>query len=134
MSAGLLKVAVVGTGSLGKEHTRIYAELASAGKIELSGVYDLSAETARKFAEKYGVRQFSSVGDAVANAEAFSIVTPTTTHFEIAKEVLTARKHVLVEKPMTESAEQAAELVALARQNDCVFQVGHVERFNPVFN
>src|SRR5205807_10214830 len=61
------------------------------------------------------------------------IVTPTSTHFELAKPLLRQRKHVLVEKPMTDNAAQAAELVELARVNSCVLQVGHVERFNPVF-
>jgi len=134
MSAALLKVAVIGTGSLGKEHARIYAELAANKKIAFIGVFDLAAETARKFAEKYGVRQFLSLSEAVASADAFSVVTPTTTHFEIARELLAAKKHVLVEKPMTDNAAQASELVALARQNSCILQVGHVERFNPVFN
>jgi len=62
-----------------------------------------------------------------------SIVTPTTTHFELAKTLLQQGKHVLVEKPMTDNAAQAAELVQLAQQKNCILQVGHVERFNPVF-
>ena len=129
-----IKVAVMGTGSLGKEHVRIYAELAKAGRVQLVGVYDASADTAQKIAAKHGVRAFGSVAEAAAASDALSLVTPTTTHFELAKKLLQQGKHVLVEKPMTDNAAQAAELVQLAQQKKCVLQVGHVERFNPVFN
>jgi predicted dehydrogenase len=127
-----LKVAVVGTGSLGKEHARIYAELAAAKKVEFVGVYDVVAETAKKFAEKFSVRAFGSAEEAAAASDALNIVTPTITHFDIAKVLLMQRKHVLVEKPMTDNSAQAAELIQLAQKNNCVLQVGHIERFNPV--
>ena len=128
-----IKVAVLGTGSLGKEHARIYAQLAAAGGVEFAGIYDLVPETARKIAEKLGVRAFASVPEIAAVADALSIVTPTTTHYDLAKTLLAQGKHVLVEKPMTDTTEQAADLIQLARQHRCVLQVGHVERFNPVF-
>ncbi|PYK96228.1 MAG: oxidoreductase [Verrucomicrobia bacterium] len=128
-----IKVAAVGVGSIGKEHARIYADLAARGLVEFVGVYDLAAESARKIAGKHRVRMFGSIAEAAAASDALSIVTPTTTHYDIAKLLLEQGKHVLVEKPMTESATQAAELVQLSRQHRCVLQVGHVERFNPVF-
>jgi len=128
-----VKVAVLGAGSLGKEHARVYAELAADGTVELSGVYDIVPETARRIAEKYRVKSFASVAEAAAATEALSIVTPTSTHFDLAKTLLQQSKHLLVEKPMTDSAGQAVELVDLARQHHCVLQAGHVERFNPVF-
>ena len=109
---GGVKVSVIGTGSLGKEHVRIYAELAAARQVEFVGVYDAVAETARRLAEKHGVRAFGSVAEAAAASDAASIVTPTTTHFELAKTLLEQGRHVLVEKPMTDSAARAAELVA----------------------
>jgi predicted dehydrogenase len=124
---------VIGTGALGKQHARIYAELAKAGAVELAGVYDLSPANAQVIAAKHGTRAFASLEEAEEEAEAFSIVTPTVTHFEIARRLLAAGKHLLVEKPMTDDAGRAAELVELARQHRCVLQVGHVERFNPVF-
>ena len=133
MTSEKVKVGVVGTGSLGKEHVRIYAEMAAAGRVDFAGVYDVIGETARKFADKYKVRAFGSVEELAVAADALSIVTPTSSHFELAKDLLGKRKHLLVEKPMTDSAAQAAELVELARLNSCVLQVGHVERFNPVF-
>ncbi|MDX1951716.1 MAG: Gfo/Idh/MocA family oxidoreductase [Verrucomicrobiota bacterium] len=130
----LLKVGVVGTGSLGKEHARIYAELASRGIVEFVGVYDASRDTAQKIADKHRTTAFASVEELSARADALSIVTPTVTHFPLGKALLLKGKHLLIEKPMTDQAEQAAELVRLAAENRSVLQVGHVERFNPVFN
>jgi predicted dehydrogenase len=131
--ASKVKVAVLGTGSLGQHHARIYAELHAAGLVELTGIYDAHAETARKIAEKHHLHVFHSVAQAAAASDALNIVTPTTTHFEIAKQLLQQGKHVLVEKPMTDNSAQAAELIQIAQQKNCVLQVGHVERFNPVF-
>jgi predicted dehydrogenase len=131
--AAKVKVAVLGVGSLGQHHARIYSELAAAGVVEFAGVHDVNAEAARKIAAKHNARVFSSVAEAAANADALNIVTPTTTHFDITKVLLAAGKHVLVEKPMTDDTAQAAELIQIAQQKNCVLQVGHVERFNPVF-
>jgi predicted dehydrogenase len=128
-----VKTSVLGAGSLGKEHARIYAELAAANQVDFVGVYDLATETARKIAEKHRVRAFHSLAEAVSDSDAVSIVTPTTTHYTLAKALLEQGKHVLVEKPMTDNAAQATELVQLAQQKNCTLQVGHVERFNPVF-
>jgi predicted dehydrogenase len=128
-----IKVAVLGTGSLGQHHARIYSELAAAGKVEFTGIYDTHAENACKVAEKHNLRVFNSIAEAAANSDALNIVTPTTTHFEIARQLLTQGKDVLVEKPMTDNSAQAAELIQIAREKNCVLQVGHVERFNPVF-
>jgi predicted dehydrogenase len=126
-------VSVLGVGSLGKEHARIYAELAAGGQVEFAGVYDVAAETARKIADKHGVRAFGSVAEALEASDALSIVTPTTTHFELARMLLEQGRHVLVEKPMTDNAGRADELVQLAQQHRALLQAGHVERFNPVF-
>ena len=123
---------MLGVGSLGKEHSRIYAEFAAAGQIHFAGVHDLSPGQAAKIAEKYRVPAFASLDEALAAADAFSVVTPTHTHFALAKRILAAGKHALVEKPMTDNAAQAGELVTLAREKSAILQVGHVERFNPV--
>lgn len=131
--SSLPKVGVVGTGSLGKEHARIYSELAKEGAVEFAGVFDLSAESAARVAARLGAQAFGSVAELIRATDALSIVTPTSTHFAIARTCLEQRRHLLVEKPMTDSAAQAADLVQLARQNNCILQVGHVERFNPVF-
>jgi len=128
-----IKVAVLGTGSLGQHHARIYSELAAAGEVEFTGIFDTHPENARKVAEKHNLRVFNSIAEAAAASDALNIVTPTTTHFEIARQLLAQGKHVLVEKPMTDNSAQAAELIQIARGKNCTLQVGHVERFNPVF-
>jgi len=128
-----VKVAVLGTGSLGQHHARIYAELHQAGLVELTGVFDVHAETARKVAEKHQTRVFTSIAEAAAASDALNVVTPTTTHFSIAQQLLSEGKHVLVEKPITDDSAQAGQLIELAQRKNCLLQVGHVERFNPVF-
>ena len=131
--SNLSRIAVLGVGSLGKEHARIYSDLARAGQIDLVGVYDVHAESARQQASRFGVVAFTDLDAAIEAVDAVSVVTPTSTHFEIASRALKAGKHVLVEKPMTSSSAEAGELVALARERGLILQVGHVERFNPVF-
>jgi predicted dehydrogenase len=129
-----VRVAVLGTGSLGKEHARIYAALNASGHVVFAGVHDTCPETARRVADKLGTQVFVSVLEAAEAADAVSIVTPTSTHYDLARQLLDLGKHVLVEKPMTDHADQAAHLVRLALDKQCVLQVGHVERFNPVFH
>tara|TARA_B100001741_G_scaffold310338_1_gene309430 strand:+ start:1373 stop:2416 length:1044 start_codon:yes stop_codon:yes gene_type:complete len=130
----VVKVAVLGVGGLGQHHARIYAEMEQAGDVEFVGLYDPNLERAREIAEKNGVRALESMEAALEQADGVSIVTPTVTHHELASKFLKAGCHVLVEKPITDEADQAAELVQLAQENDRVLQVGHVERFNPVFD
>jgi predicted dehydrogenase len=127
------RVAVIGAGSLGKEHARIYAEMAAAGEVTFAGVYDIAPEVANAVAERFRVSALPSLASAAESAEAFSIVTPTSTHFPIASQLLKHQRHVLVEKPMTDNAADATALVELARERGCVLLVGHIERFNPVF-
>lgn len=128
-----VKVAVLGTGSLGQHHARIYSELHAAGVVDFKGIFDANAASAKAVAEKHQLHVFATLDEAVAASDALNIVTPTVSHFEIAKKLLGQGKHVLVEKPITDDSLQAGELVALASQKKLVLQVGHVERFNPVF-
>ena len=128
-----VRVAVLGVGSLGRQHARIYAEMHRQGAVELVGVYDTDDALAKAIAAKHGTVALDSVEDAAGAADALSIVTPTVTHHALAKPLLEQGKHLLVEKPMTDDTDRAAELVRLAKRHDCVLQVGHIERFNPVF-
>lgn len=130
----VVKVAVLGVGALGQHHARIYAELEQSGGVDFVGLYDPDAERAREIAKKNGVRALGSMNDVLEQADAVSIVTPTFTHFQLARQFLESDRHVLVEKPITDEAHQAAELVQLAQEKGRVLQVGHVERFNPVFD
>ena len=132
--SSLVRVAVLGVGSLGKEHARIFAELARLGVCEFAGVYDVNAEAARMHAGKHGVRAFASVEEAAEAADALTLVTPTVTHAALARPLLARGRHLLIEKPMADNAAEATELVELAAQHRVVLQVGHVERFNPVFS
>ena len=129
-----VRVAVLGVGSLGQQHARIYAEMHLQEAVELVGVYDTDPAQAKAIAEKHDTTALGSIEAAAAAADALSIVTPTVTHHTLAKPLLELGKHWLVEKPMTDNAAQAAALVSLAKRHDCVLQVGHIERFNPVFN
>lgn len=128
-----VRVAVLGVGSLGRQHARIYAEMHRQGAVELVGVYDTDDALAKAIAAKHCTVALESVEDAAGAADALSIVTPTVTHHALAKPLLEQGKHLLVEKPMTDDTDRAAELVRLAKRHDCVLQVGHIERFNPVF-
>lgn len=130
---GSIRIGVIGVGALGKQHARVYAELSRAGEIVLAGVYDVNTEAAATVARACGTVAFPSLETAVEACDAFSVVTPTSSHYELAKLLLSRGKHVLVEKPITNQHSQAMELVELAGKQNCVLQVGHVERFNPVF-
>ncbi len=123
-----LKVGVIGIGHLGKHHTRVYHELED---VELVGVSDLDEKLASKVAKKFNVSVYTDFNELLPLVDAVSLVTPTPTHHELGKKLLSAGKHLLIEKPITESAEQAKELVELAAKKDLVLQVGHIERFNP---
>src|ERR1051325_362057 len=111
--SNLLRVAVFGAGALGKEHARIYAELDAAGLARFVGIYDVNAQAAQRVAEKHGTKVFGSAAEAADQSDAVSVVTPTNTHFDLALSLLQARKHCLIEKPMTNNAAQAAELVQM---------------------
>jgi predicted dehydrogenase len=130
----IIKVGVVGVGHLGTHHARIYSEIAkrSNGRCEFIGVFDTDKLKVRALTEKYGGGTFETPEELANFVDAVSIATPTETHFNVARAFLERGKHVLVEKPITNNVHDAEQLVALARQNKCLLQVGHVERFNPV--
>jgi predicted dehydrogenase len=107
--------------------------LAAHHEVDFVGVFDSEPGRAEKIGQQYRVRAFTSLHDALSASDALSIVTPTQTHFQLARDLLMQGKHLLVEKPMTDDTTQAAELVRLAHQHGVILQVGHVERFNPVF-
>ena len=129
-----LRVGVVGVGHLGSQHARIYSELAkrSNGQTSFVGVCDTDSIRVRALTEKVGGGTFENAAELATFVDAVSVATPTETHYKVARVFLERGKHVLVEKPITDSLREAEELVALARKNKCVLQVGHVERFNPV--
>jgi len=123
-----IKTAVVGVGHLGSLHARIYKELPQA---ELVGVYDTDTQRAREIARGLEVSTFSCLEEVAEGVEAVSLAVPTDLHYELGLKLLGWGLHLLVEKPIAENTDQAAELVELARKKNLVLAVGHVERFNP---
>jgi predicted dehydrogenase len=123
-----LKIAVIGVGYLGKFHAQKYAQLPEA---ELVAVCDSSAEVAKAIADEHGVEFYTDYNQLIDKVDAVSIVVPTQKHYEVAKVFLENGVHVLLEKPITSTVEQARELVNIADENNLVFQIGHLERFNP---
>jgi predicted dehydrogenase len=123
------RVGVVGVGHIGKNHARLYAELPSA---HFTAIYDTNREVAAQWAAEFGVQAAASLEEFAGQIDAASIATPTNTHFEIGRELLSLGKHLLVEKPIADNTAHASELAEMAAARDLVLQVGHVERFNPV--
>ena len=123
-----VRVGVIGVGHLGRFHAEKFARLPG---VELAGVADIVEERARRIGEVHRVFWTTDYRNLLPRVEALSIVTPTVTHYEIARDCLSAGKHLFVEKPLTEHPETAAELVELAEKKGLVLQVGHIERFQP---
>ena len=123
-----LRAAVIGAGYLGKFHAQKYAELEDC---ELRAVVDIDPARAREVADSLGAPIATHFREVLDDIDIASIVVPTELHHEVAKACLEAGVHILVEKPVTRSVDEAAELVELAARRGLVFQVGHLERFNP---
>ena len=124
-----LRCAVVGAGYLGRFHAQKYAALADC---ELVGVADPSPEARERLRAELGATGFADHRDLLGAVDAVSIATPTALHHAVARDFLEAGAHVLVEKPITSTADEARELIELAARGRRVLQVGHLERFNPV--
>jgi predicted dehydrogenase len=118
---------VVGAGSMGRHHARVYREIP---EVEVVGVYDVDHDRARTVADEHGTKPLSLDG-LVETADVASIVVPTEYHLETAREAMDAGTSVLVEKPLAPDAETAAEIVETAEAAGVTLQVGHIERFNP---
>ena len=123
-----VRVGIIGVGYLGMQHARILSYLEEA---ELKGVADIDFKRAMQIGNRHGVKYFEKFEDMLDEIDAGIIATPTSEHFNISKKLLKEGKSVLVEKPITETIEQAEELVAMTKKDGLVFQVGHLERFNP---
>jgi predicted dehydrogenase len=122
------RVGVIGVGHLGSLHAKMLADLPGA---ILSGVYDNDAARAQKVAEENRTIAVKDVAGLIAQSDAVTIATPTSTHCAVARQVVEAGKHLLIEKPITQTVEEAEIICRLARDKGIVLQVGHIERFNP---
>lgn len=123
-----LKLGIIGTGHLGKIHTKVSKTLENC---ELVGIYDKDAEKAALVCDEFNVKAFSELDGLLDSCDAVSIVATTSAHYEIAKACLQKGKHVFVEKPITAHIWEAEELIKIANDNKLNLQVGHIERFNP---
>lgn len=126
-----IKCAVVGVGYLGQFHAEKYMALPNA---DLISVCDIDSERVKEIANKYNTTGTTDYHELVGTVDAVSIATPTQFHHKIAEFFLENNVHVLVEKPITSTVQEADELIALAKQNTLILQVGHLERFNTVVN
>jgi predicted dehydrogenase len=124
-----VKIGVVGVGYLGQHHVRIFSEIP---KVEVVGIADLNLQRAKEIASIYNIPFITSdYRDLLDRVDAVSIVTPTNTHFQIAKDFLLRGIHTFIEKPVTRTLKEAETLLEIASGKDLILQVGHIERFNP---
>jgi len=123
-----LNVGVVGLGHLGSLHAKM---LSTAEGAALAGVFDSNADRCAEIAGLYGARACASLDELLGMVDAVSIATPTSNHFDTAALAIGAGKHVFLEKPITETVQQARDLNAMAAEHGVIIQVGHIERFNP---
>jgi predicted dehydrogenase len=123
-----IRTGVVGPGSIGINHARIYSELSDC---ELVAVYDANRAYAERAAAKYGGKPCTSLEEFAALVDIASVATPTESHHEVGTFLLNKGKHLLIEKPIATNTAQALDLAATAAANNCILQVGHIERFNP---
>jgi predicted dehydrogenase len=125
---GNIRIGVVGVGHHGRQHVRICSDLPG---VTLAAIVDTDPQTLRRVAQNWNVPSFSDYRDIVSQVDAVSIATPTVSHHNIARYFLSSRKDVFLEKPMASTVEEAEDLIRIARENQRVLQIGHVEQFNP---
>ena len=127
----MLKIGVFGAGHLGKIHLRLLKELKH--EFELVGFFDPNDAAAEQIVNEFEIKRYPQASDLIELVDCVDVVTPTIAHFDIASQALRKSKHVFIEKPVTETLEEARALMELAREANVKVQVGHVERFNPAF-
>lgn len=123
----LLRVGVIGAGSIGQHHARIYSELEG---VSLAGIVDVDLTRAQEIASKYNCKAYKDYTEIIDSVDAVSIAAPTTLHHRISMDFLKHNKDILVEKPITSTMHEADEIIAEAEKRGLILQVGHLERFN----
>lgn len=126
-----LRTAVIGVGHLGKQHARIHADLSAEGMTTFAYVCDINSQTAAAIAAERKVQWTNDWRELIGKVDAVSLAVPTVSHCEIAVELLLAGIHVLVEKPISRTLEEADRMIEAAESSGAVLQVGHAERYNP---
>ncbi len=125
-----VRIGVIGVGRMGQRHCRVYSNLR---RVRMVGVCDANPQLGSQVASQYDVPYFSEVDDLLDQVDAVSLAVPTPLHFELARHCIEKDKHLLIEKPMAETLEQAETITRLAEGCGLIVQVGHIERFNPAF-
>src|SRR5436190_14003539 len=128
-SPGKIRCGVAGVGSLGQHHARIYAALPG---VEFMGIFETSDARAAEICAKHNCQRFATIEELGKACEAISVVVPTDKHAQVALPLLAQGVHLLIEKPLCASLEEAEQVLEAARKHNCVVQVGHIEHFNPV--
>ncbi len=123
-----LKVGVIGTGHLGKIHTKLLREIDTC---DLIGIHDIDPQKLQEVSGEFDLRAFNSLDDLLSEVEAVSIVATTSAHYGLVNKAFDAGVNVMVEKPITATIEEAEEIVKIAEEKNLKLQVGHIERFNP---
>lgn len=123
-----IKLAVIGTGHLGRIHTMLWKKNPD---IEFVGIYDADENRAKVISEEFETKYFLSLNDLKNNVDAVTIASPTVTHYEIAEDFLNNGIHCFIEKPITANYKEGLNLIELSKNKNLIIQVGHVERFNP---
>ena len=123
-----IKVGVIGVGHLGQHHVKHYISLKDAN---LVGILDTDQKRAAEISNKFDIPLFNELQDFLNKVDAVSIVTPTPYHAKMAEICIANDTHVFIEKPITETVEEAEQLLVLAKEKDVMIQVGHIERLNP---
>ena len=131
MREGILKCGVAGVGYLGQHHARIYNELEG---VELAAILEQDPIRAKEIGERFDCPIVSNLDELARACDAISVVVPTNKHHEVAIPLLEAGCHLLIEKPICESIEEATEILAAAKRGNALVQVGHIEHFNPVMS
>ena len=126
----MLKIGVIGAGKLGEIHIKLLQEI---NDFDLVGFYDADDNYRDAVAKSLNVKSFSCVDDLIAAVDVVDIVKPSISHFDYAVAAIKQSKHVFIEKPVTNTVEEAKQLLELAEEADVKVQVGHIERFNPAF-
>jgi predicted dehydrogenase len=126
----MLKIGVLGAGHLGKIHIKCILQIE---EYELVGFYDPDKKVTEDVKNQFNIKSFDSLAELIENCDIVDIVTPTLSHYDCARSAIMASKHIFIEKPITNTTEEAKSLMNLAEEAKVKVQVGHVERFNPAF-
>ncbi|MFA5346677.1 MAG: Gfo/Idh/MocA family oxidoreductase [Methanoregula sp.] len=123
-----MDIGVIGVGTMGKNHVRVYSELRGVNSL---GIYDVNSQAAKELGEKHGATVYGSIGELLDNSDAVSVVVPTQFHSSVVSQVFSKKKSVLIEKPICATSLEAKQLMKKGPEGITI-GVGHIERFNPI--